>query len=164
MAAVKNGKFLSVETKVLDRELKNIARKYKRTLQKPFKKVAEDLLKDVKRRGVSVPFKKGNGKQITDNIRMKALNYKVGYQVYLMAYVAGWQNAGTKQRESGGGRMNRKGIFNRIKKTLQRAAGGLKNRGRIKGRHYLMAAFNARKHVIVATICKTKIDFEALKQ
>jgi hypothetical protein len=168
------GKFLSVETRQLEKELKSIKRKYKKVLQKPFKKVAEDLWKDVKRRGTSVPFKSGTGKQLSENIRMKPLTYKVGYQVYLMAYVAGWQNTGTQQRTAGAGRnrARRKELkaalslrklvaaFN-IKKAMAATA---KNRGKVKGRHYLQEAFEARKDVIVATIAKTKIDFEALKQ
>lgn len=158
------GKFLSVETRQLEKELKSIKRKYKKVLQKPFKKVAEDLWKDVKRRGTSVPFKSGTGKQLSENIRMKPLTYKVGYQVYLMAFVAGWQNTGTRRREAGAGRMSKKCVATRAKRWLKKVTGGLKNRGSIKGRHYLQEAFEARKDVIVATIAKTKIDFEALKQ
>lgn len=153
---------MTLEMKELQKTFNKSVQALKKQLRKPLNKAANKLMKEVKKEGKAI-VKKGDGKKVVEQVYKATLRYKIGYQVYIKMYIAGWLNLGTQKRFAGGGRMRTysvlAGVVRRLgksKKHIVTMASSLKNRGAIKAARFFQKAIDKLSNEIIGDIEKSK--------
>lgn len=146
--------YMSADYTQLTKEWRETAKKLKKELQKPLNKAATILYKAVQAEAKKT-VKTGTGRNITEQIRKKPLKQRLGYQVYQMAYLAGWIDKGTQYRRTGG-RQRRKDLRQAIRlrklvASLLIASSG-KNRGKIPATEFWRRALAAHGSEVINII------------